>query len=269
MSSETIADELARAYASATQVAPIAARESGFDVAAGYAVLARLHAWREAQGWRPIGRKIGFTNVTIWERYGVDRPMWSHVWDRSVRFARDGEASIDLTGLMEPRIEPEVVLKLRTPLPASGDAARLIDAVEWIAAGFEIVHTPFPGWRFSAADCAAAFGLHGALAVGKPRVVMDDERDAIALRLATFEVQLRKGDEPVERGRGSNVLGSPLRALAHLRDLLASQPQFAPLAAGEIVTTGTLTDAWPVQRGESWTADYGTLGVEPVRVTFA
>jgi 2-oxo-3-hexenedioate decarboxylase len=264
---DAIAESLAGAYARAVQIDAITSREPAFDVASGYAVLERLHGWRQAQGWRPLGRKIGFTNVTIWERYGVDRPMWSHVWDRTVRFARDGEASLDLAGLMQPRIEPEVVLKLRTALPQGDDPEALVDAIEWIAAGFELVHTPFPDWRFGAADCAAAFGLHGRLAVGAPLAVAGEDPRALAARLRDFEVELVRDGGHVERGRGSHVLGSPLHALRHLRDLLKAQPQFPPLAAGEIVTTGTLTDAWPVRAGETWRADYGTLGVEAFRLT--
>ena len=55
----------------------------------------------------------------------------------------------------------------------------------------------------------------------------------------------------------ANVLDSPANALVHLREVLASQPLFPPLAAGEIVTTGTVTAAWPVAQGETWTSDYG------------
>ena len=32
-----------------------------------------------------------------------------------------------------------------------------------------------------------------------------------------------------------------------------------PLAAGELVTTGTVTDAWPVAPGDTWSSDYGAL----------
>jgi 2-keto-4-pentenoate hydratase len=34
--------------------------------------------------------------------------------------------------------------------------------------------------------------------------------------------------------------------------LLRGLPQFPPVAAGEIVTTGTLTAALPVKPGETW-----------------
>ena len=53
----------------------------------------------------------------------------------------------------------------------------------------------------------------------------------------------------VDSGVGANVLDGPAHALVHLRDVLASQPRFRRSRAGEIVTTGTLTDAWPVRAG--------------------
>lgn len=264
--SREIADRLFAALESATQLAPISSLDPAFDVAAAYRVLDDLHARRVAQGWAPVGRKIGFTNRTIWARYGVDRPMWSHVWDRTVTFAADGVATISLAGLMEPRIEPELVFKLRASLPPGDDAQELLRAVEWIAPAFEIVHSVFPGWKFSAADCTAAFGLHGRLAVGAPVFVDDTNRAALAASLPRFTVALLRGDSLVDTGIGENVLGSPANALAHLRDLLITQPFFPELAAGEIVTTGTLTDAWPVSAGEIWTSKYGALGIGGLRL---
>ena len=118
----------------------------------------------------------------------------------------------------------------------------------------------FPDWKFEAPDCTAAFGLHAALLVGTPVPVTDANRAALAAALPRFELTLRNGDAVIDRGVGANVLDSPALALAHLARVLAGQPQFARLAAGEIVTTGTVTDAWPVARGQAWSSDYGTLG---------
>jgi len=266
--SKAIADRLFAAIESATQLPPMSSLDGAFDVPAAYRVLYDLHARRRAQGWTPLGRKIGFTNRTIWARYGVDRPMWSHIWDRTVTFAPDGHAGLSLSGLMEPRIEPEVAFKLRGPLPPGDDAAEVLRAVEWIAPAFEIVHSVFPGWKFGAADCTAAFGLHGQLAVGPPLLVDDTNRAALAASLPRFTVALLRGDSLVDTGIGENVLGSPVLALVHLRDLLTTQPFFPALAAGEIVTTGTLTDAWPVFPGETWTSKFGTLGVKSLSVHF-
>ena len=264
-----VGDRLFEAIESATQMPPISSIDESFDVPAAYRVLEDLHARRRAQGWAPRGRKIGFTNRTIWARYGVDRPMWSHVWDRTVTFAADGQAVVPLAGLMEPRIEPEVVFKLRGPLPPGDDAVALLRNVEWLAPAFEIVHSVFPGWRFGAADCTASFGLHGRLVVGTPLQVDDTNCTALAAALPRLNVALLRGGALVETGSGANVLGSPALALAYLRDLLTTQPWSPPLAAGELVTTGTLTDAWPVAAGETWTSNYATLGLVALCVQLA
>jgi 2-oxo-3-hexenedioate decarboxylase len=263
-----IADALIAAYDTATMLPPITASAPEFSVADGYAVLADIEARRRAQGWQAVGRKIGFTNRTIWPRYGVCQPMWAHVWTRTVHFARDGKATLPLNGLVQPRIEPEVVFKLKGPVPVTEDAAAVLACVEWMAPGFEIVQSHFPNWRFAAADCTAAFGLHGALVIGAPLVVTDTNRAALAAALPAFELTLSRGDTVIDRGAGANVLDSPALALAHLARLLANQPLSPKLAAGEIVTTGTITDAWPVAAGEVWTSDYGTLGISGLDLSF-
>ena len=210
---QDIAGRLVAAYDAATFVEPITASQPDFSVEEAYAVLAEVEARREAQGWKPVGRKIGFTNRTIWDRYGVWQPMWAHVWAHTVHTAEDGKARLPLAGFVQPRLEPEVVFRLKAPLPSTADAMDVLAAVEWIAPGFEIVQSHFPGWKFRAPDCTAL-------------------------------------------------------ALATLARVLAGQPQMPPLAAGEIVTTGTLTDAWPVAPGETWTSDYGDLGLAGLTLRF-
>ena len=105
--------------------------------------------------------------------------------------------------------------------------------------------------------------------VGPRTAVGDSERDALAERLPVFEAVLRREAQVIDRGVGANVLGSPALALAHLSRVLADQPQMPPLAAGELVTTGTITDAWPVRAGETWSSDYGTLAIAGLALRFS
>jgi 2-oxo-3-hexenedioate decarboxylase len=174
---------------------------------------------------------------------------------------------VALASLVQPRIEPEVVFKLRGPVPVSDDPVTLLAAVEWMAPAFEVVRCPYPGWRFGIADCIAAVGFHGALAVGTPVPIDEVNRDSVAARLPAFEATLTRDGEPVDRGVGANVLGSPALALGHLARVVSGQPGAPGLTAGELVTTGTITNAHPVGPGERWRADYGTLGLEPFTLT--
>jgi 2-oxo-3-hexenedioate decarboxylase len=265
----SITDRLIAAQDGATMLAPITAAEPDFSVADAYEVLAEIEARRRAQGWWPVGRKIGFTNTTIWPRYGVFQPMWAHIWSHTVRYAVDGRATLSLQSLVQPRIEPEVVFGLSGPVPLTDDPFEVLASVDWFAPGFEIVQSHFPDWKFKAPDCTAAFALHGALVVGTPVPVTAENRAALAATLPVFALTLSRGDTVVDRGIGANVLKSPALALAHLARVLAGLAKFPSLAAGEIVTTGTITDAWPVVAGQTWSSDYGALGLEGLTLTLS
>jgi 2-oxo-3-hexenedioate decarboxylase len=263
-----VADRLIGAWDHRVTIPPITAEDPAFDVAAGYAALAEIERRRIGQGWRPLGRKIGFTNRTIWDRYGVHLPMWAHVWDCTVHDAPHTRSTLSLAPFVQPRIEPEVVFGLCAPIGAGADAREVMRSVAWIAPGFEIVQSHFPDWKFGAPDCTAALGLHGALVVGPRVAVAASDHTRLVRHLPAFSLELRRNGALVDRGVGANVLDSPALALAHLAGVLARQPQFPALAAGELVTTGTVTDAWPVTAGETWTSDYGTLGLPGMTLSF-
>jgi 2-oxo-3-hexenedioate decarboxylase len=264
---DLLARELLDALDGQATLQPLTERIDGFDLEAAYRVVAAVAAERTERGWVRVGRKIGFTNTTVWELFGVDEPMWAPVWDRTVTDAEDGTARLSLDGILQPRIEPEVAFGLRGPVPEGEDPEALLGAVDWIAPAFEVVQSLYPDWRFALPDATAAFGMHAHLVVGPRSPVTDANRGQLAADLATFELTLSDGSGEVERGTGSNVLGSPALALGFLARVVGRQADQPPLAAGEVITTGTVTNAWPVAPGQAWSTDYGTLGLPGLRLT--
>lgn len=248
-----LGEELIELHDAPREVAPFSQRYAGLTPAEGYAAAQRLHQHRVARGWKPVGRKIGFTNRTLWERYGVHQPMWGWVYDRTLIAARDDQASVALAGLVQPRIEPEIAFKL-----SKAPRGDLADCIEWMAHSIEIVQCHHPQWKVTIADCTADNGLHGRLILGAAIPLSDN--------LAKAEARLFKGDRLVDKGIGANVLGGPMLSLAHLVELLSNHPD-APLRAGEIITTGVLTDAHPVARGETWRTE--VTGFPGLALTFA
>jgi 2-oxo-3-hexenedioate decarboxylase len=221
-----------------------------------YAIVSRIAEFRRDRGERTVGRKIGFTNITIWDRYGVDGPMWSYVFDTTVH---EGATEFDLAGLPQPGIEPEIVLHLAHAPEAGMDETDLIACIDRIAHGFEIVQSVYPGWTMTGPEAAAAFGLHGGLVIGPWHDITRD-REIWADRLRRFTITLSRGGAIRERGAAANVLGGPVSALRFLVAEIARHPGSEPLRAGEIVTTGTLTDAQPVAPGETWRSVIDGLG---------
>lgn len=249
---------LAAKISSARQQAAPLAWPAGLpaDLPTGYAAALAVRAARIAAGERPVGYKVGFTNRTIWPRYGVYAPIWGTVWQGSlsrVDAAGPNAGVLSLAGLCEPRIEPEIVFGLRAaPVPGC-TLAQLADAVAWVAHGFEIVHTHFAGWKFSAAQAVADEGLHGRLLVG-PAVALPSGTAPDELAGALSGIRLRLYGDGVlkDQGTGANVLDGPLQALLHFVHEIRALPGAPVLQAGDVVTTGTLTDAWPVAAGQNW-----------------
>ena len=265
---QTIAAEAFAVLDTGHQISPFSARLSAFDLEDAYRVTAAIRQMREMRGEVPVGRKIGFTNRTIWAEYNVYGPVWGYVYNRTVHNLAEIGDTFSLVGLAEPRIEPEIVFKLAlAPAPGMNEKS-LLACIDWVAHGFEIVQSIFPGWKFSAPDTVVAFGLHGALVIG-PRHSIAAHAEEWSRTLSTFEIDLKRDGTVVDHGRATNVLGGPVSALRHLVDILARDQINPPLAAGEIVTTGTLTRALPAAARETWTTELTGVALDGICVRFA
>lgn len=272
---EAEADALARrilaASDAAASIAPITDERPDFDLDDAYRVAARILECRIARGERPVGWKIGFTNRTIWDEYAVYAPIWGPIYAGTVTGTQrpDIPVACGLERLVEPRIEPEIVFRLKAPPQPGMDEQDLVSCIDAVAHGFEIVQSLFPGWRFRAPDTVAAFGLHGRLCHGPfVPVAGDPDRSRWAAMLSDFTIALDRDGVEIDRGVAANVLGGPLSALRHFARGLAERPYGGGLKAGDLVTTGTITRAFPVQPGERWATRITGLPVPNLAIDF-
>jgi len=262
MNTDSFAQGLLAAYDAASLMTLPSSSDAAFDVTAAFAVADGLRTLRVARGEKPLGYKIGFTNRSIWQRYGVHAPIWGPVWDSTVRQLDGGTVNISLTGLSQPRLEPEVVFGFAVTPRAGMSLAELHACLAWVAHGFEIVHTHFEGWRFTAADTVADFALHGRLVVG-PKVPTNGW-PSMADDLAALRVSLSRDGQEVDSGSGAIVLDGPLNALRLWVDAMALHTPAWRIAPGDLVTTGTITDAWPLLPGQRWSTTLSDARLTPL-----
>ena len=252
-----LAQEIAAAYASGRTISiPPSARDAVFDLAAAYAVEAELARRRRASGRTTVGRKVGFANKALWRILKIDTLVWAHMYDDTVQYADTNAATLPVGRMCSPKIEPEIVFKMKKPLDSGSplEPAAVLDAVEWLALGFEIIDCVYADWKFQPADFVAAFGLHAALVVGEPRRIDPATIPTLADELPRFKIRLSRDGRLIEEGSGRNSLRSPALCLGELASGIARQPGAEPLAAGELVSSGTLTESRPIAPGETWTA---------------
>jgi 2-oxo-3-hexenedioate decarboxylase len=255
VTTESLADELSAAYAARrTDVVPPSARDGGFNLDAAYAVEAALVGRRRASGHATVGRKVGFANKAVWRALKLETLVWAAMYDDTVRFAQRNEATLDPARLCAPKIEPEIVLAMKGVPAAEADAAAVLGEVEWLALGFEIIDCVYVDWKFTPPDFVAASGLHAALFVGEPLLVTPDNIPLLAEQLPKFTVALSKNGEIVGEGSGRNALRSPALCVGELAVALATRQGAERLRAGELVSSGTLTESKPILTGEIWTA---------------
>jgi 2-oxo-3-hexenedioate decarboxylase len=262
---DQISEEALSVLGSGRQVAPYTSRYPEFDLAEAYQVAARVCDLRRDRGETPVGRKMGFTNAEVQRKYGVAGPIWNYMFDSTVKTLAEIGGSFSLVGLAEPLIEPEIALHIaREPRPDMGED-ELLGCVDWVAHGFEIVHSIFPHWAFDAADAVAGFGLHGAYFLGERRSI-DDQPGEWANALSRFTLDLA-GEGVIRRGRATNVLGGPVKALGFLVSALDQAGE--RLHPGEVVTTGTLTEAMPVVAGQTWSTTLSGISMKGLRLSFS
>src|SRR6516164_6899771 len=146
---KAVANEVVASLAGHCQIPTFSSRPDGLTLAQAYRVTPLLRAVFEARGERITGRKIGFTNREMWKAFGVESPVWGYTTSRTTYDLADVRV-MALNDFSEPRIEPEIMFGLKAAPAATMSDSALIDCVEWIAFGYEIVQSIFPGWKFSA-----------------------------------------------------------------------------------------------------------------------
>jgi 2-oxo-3-hexenedioate decarboxylase len=251
-----LARELLAAYDTGQpQAEPLSSRYPEFDLPAAYAVEAEFRRLRVASGRSVTGRKVGFANKAMWRVLKLETLVWASMYDDTTH---DGASELALTHFMSPRIEPEIVFKMKQPLAGTPDAATALEHVDWMALGFEIIDCPFPGWQFKPVDFVAAYGLHRALVIGQHHPVSADLAEA----LGTFKLKLYKNGELIEEGSGRNSLRSPALCLAELARATGG------LGAGELISTGTLTGAQSIAAGETWRIAVDSLPLPELELSF-
>ena len=249
-----LAAELAAAYSNRTTVPSPSTRDAAFDMADAHAVEAELVRLREVAGRSTTGLKVGYANKAMWRALKLETLVWAHMYDDTVHYASAGSASLSIARMKAPRIEPEIVFKVKEPV-AGADPAAILAGVEWLAVGFEIIDCVYPDWQFQPVDFVAAYGLHAALVVGDPYRVTAERIPALADQLAKFKLGLYRNGELVEEGSGRNSLRSPALCLGELA-------RVATLKPGSLVSSGTLTTPTPIAPGEQWKASIDGLELQ-------
>mgnify|MGYP001439895659 CR=1 FL=1 len=226
----------------------------------GYQVQVALHALqaKSAVG-RRAGFKIGCTTQVMQDYLGIDHPCAGGIMDRDTYH---GRASLNYADFVRPGVECEIVVRLGSDIPTGTENTpdNVAIHIDSVMIGIEIVDDRYTDFR----------------AIGLPTLIADDFFNAgcvlgkpleswRTLNLPTLEGGFSINDQAYTSGRGADIMGHPMVALAWLADHMTMTNR--QLKAGDFVMLGSVVKThWFDKPGEA-VAEIKGLGA--VSVVFA
>ena len=217
-----------------------------------YKIANAIKSHRLQKGETLGGVKIGFTNKSLWEKYGVDFPIFGMMYNTTIA---DKYKKININRYLEPKIEPEIYFKFSEKPNSKMSDCELLTCCSSFGVGIEIVNSIYKNWNFSGSDAIAAFGLHAEYRylAEVPLIKYKHKIKDFSKNLTSFSISLIKNGSLLEKGYSSNILGKgPIEAL-RLYVLFCEKHEPDWLLLNRPITTGTITNAYDVSVGETYT----------------
>ena len=207
----------------------------------------------------PGGFKIGATTQQMQRYLGLDGPAAGFM-PRDNLHASGSTLGFDR--FLRPGVECELAVHLARDLPPGPcTPEQAAAAVDLLMAAIEIVENRYADLaEFGTPSLIADQVFHAGAVLGEP---LADWRD---LDLGAIGGELSLDGACTGTGRGADLLGHPMRALAWLAGS-AEAAAFGGLRAGQIVMLGSVTQPFWLSRPTEVTVRFGPL--QTARLTLA
>jgi 2-keto-4-pentenoate hydratase len=224
------------------------------DEAEAYAVQDALHRKLGTAGYGDLaGHKIGCTTPVMQQFLGIGNPCAGGVFGPTVQQERGSFRHADFSHV---GVECEIAVRLAGNLPCSGapyDRDAVGRAVGAAMAAMEVVDDRYDDYRSMDTPTLIADDFFNAGCVLGRAVVEWRDLDLVALR-----GRMAVNGREVGEGRGGDILGHPLEALAWLANSLAARG--GSVKEGEIVLLGSVVQTVWVEEGDRVEIEIEGLG---------
>ena len=231
------------------------------DQAAAYAVQDALHAALTAAGHGALaGHKIGCTTPVMQRFLRIPNPCAGGVFAPTVQHLA---AEFRHSAFLHVGVECEIAVRLAHDLPAARapyDRDTVGAAVGACMAAIEVVDDRYEDYRaLDVPTLIADDFFNAACVLGVPVAAWRD------LDLAALRGRMSINGADVGTGRGGDILGHPLEALAWLANALVARGSC--LESGEFVLLGSVVETRWVGAGDRVEVEIEGLGSARARFT--
>ena len=197
------------------------------------------------------GHKVGLTSKAMRSLFNATEPDYGTIFDN---WFRDEGSQLSMDELNRPLVEVELIFVLKSDLGGpSVNATDVIRATDCILPALEIVDSRYSragkgGVIDSIADAASC----GLIIMGANPYYLTD------LDIRHVGAALYKNGVVEETGTAAAVMGNPVNSVAWLARKLNEFDVY--MEPGHTILSGSFLRAQPMQAGDTFVADYGSLG---------
>jgi 2-keto-4-pentenoate hydratase len=223
------------------------------DETDAYRVQAALNGQLTAAGAGSLGgHKIGCTTPVMQAFLNIPNPCAGEVFARTVH---RGQGRFRAADFLRVGVECEIAVELGADLDGRGGFGRdaVAEAVGAVMASIEVVDDRYRDYPTIGTPTLIADDFFNA-----GGVLGDPVRDWRRLDLANLAGRMLINDIEVGTGRGGDILGHPLEALAWLAGSMTARGR--TLRAGEFVTLGSVVATKWVEAGDAVRIEIDGLG---------
>ncbi|MDP4676739.1 MAG: 2-keto-4-pentenoate hydratase [Actinomycetes bacterium] len=254
MNRQQLSARLINAAATRTATTPLTDEYPDLDVATAYEIQDEVIAARTSAGAVVVGAKLGLTSAAKQQQMNVSEPLYGILTDDMLI---DTGANLVCDRFIQPRCEPEVAFLMAEDLQGSGvSAARVLAATALVFPAIDVLDSRFAGYSFTLPDVVADNSSCAGFILGGQGV------DPRGFDLRTVGCVFEKNGKLVATAAGAAVMGHPAASVAWLVRKLASRGQ--GLSAGQVVLSGSMTEAIAVAPGDTVSARIDRLGTVEV-----
>ncbi|WAH38062.1 2-keto-4-pentenoate hydratase [Alicyclobacillus dauci] len=243
------AEKLYLAERNLSVIAPLTSEVPDMSMETAYGIQMLNVEKKLGNGDRVVGHKIGLTSKPMQTMLGVGEPDFGHLFT-SMHY-QSGDV-IDYP-LIQPKVEPELAFILKEDLAGPNIGIQdVLRATRFVLPAIEVIDSRVADWKIKLADTIADNASSGCF-------VLSDTVTAIEhANITTAGAVMKINGEVAETGAGAAVIGNPALAVAWLANKLSSLG--TTLRAGDIILSGAVSKAVPVQPGDHVSLSFGRLG---------
>ncbi|MBD3107132.1 fumarylacetoacetate hydrolase family protein [Bacillus sp. AGMB 02131] len=250
MNIQLYADYLLEAEKTKRPIEPISVATDQITVDDAYSIQLEQIRRKVDEGAVVVGKKIGLTSAVMQEMFQVNEPDYGHLLNTMM--AVDGD-TISLDSLIQPKLEFEIAFVLKSDLKGTSITEEdVVEATDYIVPALEVIDSRIVDWKITFEDTVADNGSSAMAIIGGKPTKLE------AVDLEHIGMVVSRNGEFLDCAAGGAVMGNPIRAVAWLANALGKYG--IGLHAGEIVLSGALSAAVPIQHGDTFTAEFAHIG---------